>query len=429
MAPLVPPPPVVTLDEALAIVKAAHVASVVRQTSSFDLMASLVRLRLVFTEKQEFSGAEFVAWILREKDLMAPVVLRRDPAKFVSEEAEAVAVGQALLDHRLAHHATDDYEFENSASRMYSFIQDESPEVQKLHADLSAKIENPAFHKGKLEMRVFSILGWENWRHCFAVLDDKEAKPRMLQLYKRQSAASLPFASYAVEDCMCSLVECMDCKTDWYCFTLKAKKKGASHEEKITLCADHSKRQEGWLHALMEAGVQFVKDDEWADLANVKSIFELSARKLKTHEAISLDTFKGKVCVVVNISSKCGITPRDNPELVALYKEFKGQGFEILAFPCNQFGSQEPGTEEEIEKFTQGYGITFPIFEKVNVNGSDAHPVWRFLKSKLGGVLGSSIKWNYTKFLCGRDGVPLKRFGPTTNAKEMRDDIKALLEA
>jgi len=395
--------------------------------------ASLRNLKLLFADKSnkhEFSGADFVLWIASQADIIAPMVLRRDPALNITDEALATLIGQTLLDYRLAHHVTDDYEFENSPTRFYSFVADESPEEQQSYTALSAKIidKRDVYHQSNLQLRMHSFLGGESWRHCYAVLDDKETKPRMLHLYKRQSAAGPPFASYAVENCMCSLVECMDCKQDWYCFTLKAKKQGAAHEEKMTLCANHSTIQEGWLNALMEAGVTFLKDDYWTDLGQVQSIFELSARKLKSHETINLDAFKGKVCVVVNISSKCGLTPRENPVLVKLYTEFKDKGLEILAFPCNQFGNQEPGSEENIEQFVQGYNMTFPIFEKVNVNGSDAHPLWRFLKSKLTGVMGSSIKWNYTKFLCDKRGVPLKRYGPATSSMAMRDDIMRLLE-
>jgi glutathione peroxidase len=114
---------------------------------------------------------------------------------------------------------------------------------------------------------------------------------------------------------------------------------------------------------------------------------------------------------------------------VQIYELLHPRGFEILAFPCNQFGSQEKGTEAEIAEFVKGYRVTFPIFEKVEVNGPGAHPVWRFLKSQLGGVLGSSIKWNFTKFLCDKNGIPVKRYGPPTAPSAIVGDIEALLDA
>lgn len=121
------------------------------------------------------------------------------------------------------------------------------------------------------------------------------------------------------------------------------------------------------------------------------------------------------------------MTSRDYKELVELYKLLSPRGFEILAFPCNQFKSQEPGTSAEIRKFVDGFGVEFPMFAKINVNGSNAHPVFKFLKSKLGGVLGSSIKWNFTKFLVDKTGVPVKRYGPPTNPMSIREDIEKLL--
>jgi len=126
----------------------------------------------------------------------------------------------------------------------------------------------------------------------------------MLHLFKRASAASGPIESYAIEDCLCSLEECLDCKTDWYCFTLKAKKRSTGKEATIIMCANHSKRLEGWLSALMEAGVKFTKEEEGADLSKVKSLFELSARRLNSKEIVPFSTFQGKVCLVVNVASK-----------------------------------------------------------------------------------------------------------------------------
>jgi len=111
-----------------------------------------------------------------------------------------------------------------------------------------------------------------------------------------------------------------------------------------------------------------------------------------------------------------------------LYDLLHPRGFEVLAFPCNQFGSQEPFNEEEICTFVKGYSVKFQMFEKTKVNGDDAHIVFRFLKSKLGGVLGSSVKWNFTKFLCDRRGVPVRRYGPPTAPMTLVKDIEELLD-
>lgn len=114
-------------------------------------------------------------------------------------------------------------------------------------------------------------------------------------------------------------------------------------------------------------------------------------------------------------------------QLQPLFDKYKEQGFAVAAFPCNQFGSQEPGTNEEIVAFAQGYGTTYNMYTKIDVNGDNADPLWKFLKSKQGGTLGSFIKWNFTKFLVDRHGVPVKRYAPTTDPNGCEDDIKAEL--
>jgi glutathione peroxidase len=143
---------------------------------------------------------------------------------------------------------------------------------------------------------------------------------------------------------------------------------------------------------------------------------------------VSMDEFKGKTVVVVNTASKCGLTPQYEG-LEDLYQKYKDQGLVILGFPCNQFANQESGTSEEIQEFCQmNYGVSFPIFEKVDVNGKNADPIFAFLKSKLsGGFLGKTIKWNFTKFIIDKNGKPVKRFAPTTKPHKMEKTIKAIL--
>ncbi|SDQ30393.1 glutathione peroxidase [Flagellimonas zhangzhouensis] len=140
-----------------------------------------------------------------------------------------------------------------------------------------------------------------------------------------------------------------------------------------------------------------------------------------------METYKGKTVIVVNTASKCGFTPQYKG-LESLYEKYKDQGLEILGFPCNQFGNQEPGEASEISEFCQvNYGVSFPMFAKVDVNGKNAHPIFKFLKSKLGSLLGSKIKWNFTKFVIDKNGKPVKRFAPVTEPEAMEDYIKGIL--
>jgi glutathione peroxidase len=145
-----------------------------------------------------------------------------------------------------------------------------------------------------------------------------------------------------------------------------------------------------------------------------------------THE--NLNDYSGKVLLIVNVASKCGFTPQYR-QLQALYDELAPQGLEILAFPCNQFGRQEPGSDSEIENFCQlNYGVTFPVFQKIDVNGPETHAIFNYLKSSAPGVLGSeAIKWNFTKFLLNRDGLPIHRYAPVTSPNDIRSDIQKLL--
>ena len=142
----------------------------------------------------------------------------------------------------------------------------------------------------------------------------------------------------------------------------------------------------------------------------------------------NISDYIGKVLLVVNVASECGFTSQYR-ELQSLYQEFHGKGFEILAFPCNQFGAQEPGTAEQIQAFCKvNYGVTFPVFKKINVNGPDAHPLFEYLKTAAPGLLGTeAIKWNFTKFLINREGLPVKRFASATTPKSIQADIQALL--
>lgn len=144
-------------------------------------------------------------------------------------------------------------------------------------------------------------------------------------------------------------------------------------------------------------------------------------------ETYSLENIKGKVALIVNTASKCGFTSQFEG-LEKLYQEYKDQDFLILGFPSNQFGKQDPGTNEEIRSFCElNYGVSFPMMAKIDVNGDNEDPLYTYLKSKQGGVLTENIKWNFTKFLVDRDGNIVERYAPTTKPEDIKKDIEKLL--
>ena len=160
----------------------------------------------------------------------------------------------------------------------------------------------------------------------------------------------------------------------------------------------------------------------------MNSIYDFSVETIDGKK-ISLDQYEGKVLLVVNTASKCGFTPQLK-ELEETYQNYGKDGFEVLAFPCNQFGGQEPGSNEQIQEFCEiGYKTTFPLFSKVDVKGDKASPLFQYLTESLPGLLGSkAIKWNFTKFLIGPDGVPVKRFAPKDSVKSVvAPEIEKLL--
>lgn len=157
------------------------------------------------------------------------------------------------------------------------------------------------------------------------------------------------------------------------------------------------------------------------------SVYDYSAKTLDGQD-VSLADYRGQVLLIVNTASKCGFTPQYEG-LEALYKAYKDRGFTVLAFPCNQFGAQEPGNAEEIANFCSlTYNVTFPVMSKIDVNGADAHPLYRFLKKEQKGLLGTeAIKWNFTKFLIGKDGQVVERFAPTVKPEDLKVAVEALL--
>jgi len=158
----------------------------------------------------------------------------------------------------------------------------------------------------------------------------------------------------------------------------------------------------------------------------MSGVYEFTAKSLAGDD-VPLKQFEGQVLLIVNTASKCGFTPQYEG-LEALYREFSPRGFAVLGFPCNQFGGQEPGNAKEIAEFCESrYDVSFPMFGKIDVNGADAHPLYNYLKSKKTGLLGSSIKWNFTKFLVDRSGKVVARHAPTATPQGLKKDIEALL--
>ena len=159
------------------------------------------------------------------------------------------------------------------------------------------------------------------------------------------------------------------------------------------------------------------------------TVYEFLARTIDG-KSRKLGDYKGKVLLVVNTASQCGFTPQYKG-LEAIYQKFKDRGFAVLGFPSNQFGQQEPGSDTEIAEFCEmNFGVSFPLFSKVDVNGADAHPLFKFLTSAKPGLLGSEdIKWNFTKFLVGKDGKVIDRYAPTTKPEDLAKHIEKALAA
>jgi len=356
----------------------------------------------------QFSNTAFSGWTF--KDFVDAL-----GAKY--ESKDVMKIGQALLEHRVMHNVDDSGDF--TLSGKYRLISQETDQIQALHMTLGSLISQAKF-QGQVIAKSSWLFGLINSETpAYAVLNASK-----LLLFRSLSAASEPFLEYLVSD-MVEMKECPDCKQDWYCFEVKMRKGNT-----LTLCADHSKRQEGWMSALGDLGVNLKKIYEAGDEEIDKhiSLFEFSARRLNSKEVVNFSDFKGKVCLVVNVSSLCGLTPQYK-ELQVLFDKYKDQGFRIIAFPVNQFGNQEPGKEDEIVTFcSTKYHVTFDLFEKTDCNGSNAHPVFRFVKRKLGGVFGTSVKWNFTKFLCDANGLPVKRYAPITTPMSFENDIVELLQ-
>ncbi|KAF0901971.1 hypothetical protein E2562_011801 [Oryza meyeriana var. granulata] len=167
----------------------------------------------------------------------------------------------------------------------------------------------------------------------------------------------------------------------------------------------------------------------YATAATEKSIYDFTVKDIDGKD-VSLSKFKGRALLIVNVASQCGLTTANYTELSHLYEKYKTQGFEILAFPCNQFGAQEPGSNPQIKQFAcTRFKAEFPIFDKVDVNGPNTAPIYKFLKSSAGGFLGDLVKWNFEKFLVDKNGKVIERYPPTTSPFQIEKDIQKLLAA
>ncbi|KAK8660846.1 hypothetical protein V6N13_051754 [Hibiscus sabdariffa] len=185
------------------------------------------------------------------------------------------------------------------------------------------------------------------------------------------------------------------------------------------------------LQSLTVPGVVFNSRSSgiFARAATDKTLYDYTVKDIDGKDT-PLSKFKGKVLLIVNVASKCGLTTSNYSELSHIYDKYKNQGFEILAFPCNQFGGQEPGSNDQIKKFAcTRFKAEFPIFDKVDVNGPNTAPVYKFLKSSAGGFFGDLVKWNFEKFLVDKNGKVVERYPPTTSPFQIEKDIQKLLAA
>ncbi|KAL5174249.1 putative phospholipid hydroperoxide glutathione peroxidase [Glycine soja] len=171
------------------------------------------------------------------------------------------------------------------------------------------------------------------------------------------------------------------------------------------------------------------RTDHTMATSNAKSVHDFTVKDAKGND-INLGDYKGKVLIIVNVASQCGLTNSNYTELSQLYEKYKQKGLEILAFPCNQFGAQEPGSNEQIQEFVcTRFKAEFPVFDKVDVNGDKAAPLYKYLKSSKGGLLGDGIKWNFAKFLVDKEGNVVDRYAPTTSPLSIEKDLLKLLDA
>lgn len=323
------------------------------------------------------------------------------------DRVEAVAFGEQLIQADLVHHVSDNAGFSDDKAWFRFRADDEQYDgmsfygQSKLAACLKA---GPVQHK--------KGFGWDN--RAAVVLSEPAQFMQYDSVY-----ASKPSKIISLKQAALDLAECEDCKKDFHCFSLS----GGDDQIRHVYCTKQSKDQQAFMEALTTLGVTLQREDLHS---TANSLFEFNASRVDG-TVVQFSEYTGKVCMVVNVASYWGLTKAHYEQFVALYEKYHDQGFEILAFPSNEFGKQEPKSNEEIQKFVADFGVKFPVFAKTTVNGKHAHPVFNFLRAKLTGLLGAYIKWNFTKFLCDRDGIPIKRYAPPTKPNDCEEDIVALL--
>lgn len=180
-------------------------------------------------------------------------------------------------------------------------------------------------------------------------------------------------------------------------------------------CENNNKKEECALVAPLD------QDENWK---SASTIYDFHAKDIHGND-VSLNKYREHVCIIVNVASNCGLTDTNYRELVQLYEKYnEKKGLRILAFPSNEFGGQEPGTSAEILEFVKKYNVTFDLFEKINVNGNNAHPLWKWLKTQANGFITDDIKWNFTKFIINKEGKVVSRFAPTVDPLQMESELK-----
>eukprot|EP01116_Phalansterium_solitarium_P017077 TRINITY_DN4122_c0_g1_i1.p1 TRINITY_DN4122_c0_g1~~TRINITY_DN4122_c0_g1_i1.p1 ORF type:complete len:425 (-),score=132.22 TRINITY_DN4122_c0_g1_i1:104-1378(-) len=319
---------------------------------------------------------------------------------------DAVRLGQSLVDENLLHHVYLDLPFQDGPE-FYRFRDDEDP------ATLSCAIALRSCSKAGM-LSVKGALGWHQ-RFCLVNSDN-----HLFYIYESDSSFH-PKHVVDLSSTDTTVDDCLDARHHGSrCLTLASPTAG-SH----VYASDSDEHTDDWIRSLVLAGAKYKNEDKLLHVA--KSIFEFAATDIDGQE-VSLERYRGRVCLIVNVASACGLTHENYKQLEQLYARHKESGFEILAFPCNQFGSQEPDTCARIKAFAaERYHVGFTLFDKVHVNGKDAHPLFKFLRHSLTGVLTNAVKWNFTKFLCDRNGHPYKRYGPPTGPLSCEDDIIKLL--
>lgn len=329
---------------------------------------------------------------------------------FATTRQEGIQLGQQLLDADLVHHVVDEHNFEDR-ELFYRFRQDDPPHLSPAGPSVASLKQDCGTKFGSAQKK-----GLLKWYQAFFVL-----RPGDETLYEfRTDLHSTPTKKYPLKEATVKLDQ-----STKFCLSLTF---ADIQRSDLRLAFTSDEEQLSWLKAFEKSGAVTGQTEEEVEeqVKNAESIFEFSAKDIDGNE-VSLEKYRGFVTLIVNVASFWGLTQKNYTQLVELHATYAARGLRILGFPCNQFGKQEPDPEPVIKKFAAGYGVQFDMFSKINVNGANALPLYKYLKSRLKGTLGSFIKWNFGKFLCNRDGKPVKRYAPSVQPLDIAKDIEALL--